>query len=195
MATTDTGSDAQTVMTESTAGGALTPTTGSFSRVKSVDEWLSSSRGSNSHAIFDMLGPLKVTRNADPAAKEIFLIIDKSTNRALTCHNGQLYLEAGTKATSSWQWCCARKNGFFGLENVAEGGFLGHNLHWNFQATVKHHLGWEYLSFEKRASGGYWIKAPHWWTYWQLSAKTNNEGLFAERDDGTLWEFVKVHRD
>lgn len=142
----------------------------------------------------ETFGPLKVVRNAEPEAKQTFLIVDKSTSRALTCHNGRLYLEDGTDATANWQWRCATTGGFLGFENVAEGTFLGHDIWWNIQAKTRHLLGWERFIAEKRSSGGYWIKALNWWTFWQLSARTDNSGLYAERDDGTLWEFVKVCR-
>ncbi|KFA78094.1 hypothetical protein S40288_10309 [Stachybotrys chartarum IBT 40288] len=178
--------DAETVTTESTTRGIMTPITESSRDAASVHEWLSSN-------IVDTFGPLKVTRNAEPEANQIFLIIDKSSDRALTCHNGEVRLEAGTNTGRHWQWRCAEKNGFFGFQNVAEGGFLGHNIWWHIYASVKHHLGWEYISVDRRPGGGYWIKLLDWWTYWQLSARTDHHGVFVQRDGGTLWEFAKVH--
>lgn len=180
-----------TVAIESTAGGIKTPTTEASGETTTIDEWLAA-QGSHSCHLF---GTLKVVRNAEPEVKQIFLLIDKSTSRALTCHDGQLRLESGTRADPHWQWRCATKNGHFGLENVAEGGFIGHDIWWNIHARAKSHRGWEYLAFEKRVGGGYWVKALHWWTYYQLSVRADNSELVAEKSHGTLWEFVRVKRD
>ncbi|KFA71746.1 hypothetical protein S40288_09777 [Stachybotrys chartarum IBT 40288] len=186
MRDTDAIYDTETVTTKSTTGGIMTPITESSIGEASVLKWLSSN-------IDDTFGPWKVTRNAEPEANQIFLIIDKSSGRALTCHNGEVRLESGTNLGRHWQWHCAEKDGFFGFQNVAEGGFLGHDFWWHICAREKHHLGWECISVDRRPGGGYWIKLLHWWTYWQLSARTDHNGLFAERDSGTLWEFVRVH--
>ncbi|KFA59968.1 hypothetical protein S40285_08016 [Stachybotrys chlorohalonatus IBT 40285] len=170
--------DAETVTPESTTGGIMTPITESSRVAASVVEWLSSNTDE--------------TWNAEPEANQIFLIIDKSSGRGLTCHNGEVRLEARTNIGRNWQWRCVEKDGFFGFQNVAEGGFLGHDFWWHICAREKHHLGWECISVDRRPGGGYWMKLLHWWTYWQLSARTDHNGLFAERHNGTLWEFVRV---
>lgn len=184
--------DADSVAIGSTSEGIRTPITEDFEETTSIGDWLAGPQLKDSPRMF---GSLKVVRNAEPEVKQIFLIVDKSTGRALTCHDGQLRLESGTNAGPNWQWRCATRNGHFGLENVAEGGFIGHDIWWTILAREKHHQGWEYLAFEKRDAGAYWIKALNWWTYYQLSVRADNTGLVAERDHGTLWEFIKVMRD
>ncbi|KAI5919673.1 hypothetical protein F4810DRAFT_686588 [Camillea tinctor] len=140
-----------------------------------------------------------VIRMSDPQPGGTFLIIDKSHNRALICKGGYLHLEdAGSidDGTSSiprhWQWLCTERDGFKGFKNVEEGGFLGHNIWWNFYAKVYHHKEWEDFTLSKREDNYYWIQARHGWTHRELSAQADGSRVFAEQDGGTPWEFVEV---
>lgn len=139
-----------------------------------------------------------LARMSDPHPGHIFLIIDKSRNRALSVSEGKLSLEnvkirnLQTSVPKHLQWFCTELAGFKGFQNVAEGGFLGRDIWWDFYAKVPHHKGWESFTVSKRDGGHYWIQILDWWTQWQLSARLDGSGIFAERDGGTLWEFVKI---
>lgn len=134
----------------------------------------------------------EVTRRADPAAGETYLIIVKNQGRALTCYNGRLSFEDETGAGKHSQWICTWRHGFFGFQNVAEGTYLGHDIWWDFYAKVRHHRGWECFKTEKRPGGGYWLQALYWTRFYQVSARANGHGLHSEKETGTLWEFVKI---
>lgn len=178
--------DAQSVTGSSTADGMATPSTETFADDPSIVEWLHGAQPNH-----DTFGPLRVTRDADPVAGDTFLIIDANRNLVLTCYRGQLRFQVERNVTEHSQWLCTTRDGFFGFRNVAEGSFLGHDIWWNFYAKVHHHRGWESFKTEKRPGGRYWIQALHWWKFWQVSSL--NYGLRAEKDRGTLWEFVRVH--
>ncbi|RGP69219.1 dynamin family [Fusarium longipes] len=135
-------------------------------------------------------------RKSDPQSGGTYLILDVSQTRALTCHQGQLRLEPicleDKHISEQAQWTCTEKNGFKGFKNVAEGRFLGHDVWWDFYASASHHSLWESFTIARREGGLYWLQILHWWTQWQVSAKKDCSGVCAERDGGTLWEFVKV---
>lgn len=157
-------------------------------------QWLQSSQEiSPSHLQTSHIGSLEVTRSAEPVAGNIYIIIAKEQDRALTCRDGNVYLGDSVKEGKSCQWRCIETNGFLGFINVAEGGFLGRNIWWHFYAKVFHHLPWEYFRVQKQPCGGYWIQALHFWKFWQLSAHCDGHGLFTVASGGTIWEFVKVH--
>ena len=177
-------------------GGAATPVTDTevLRDHPDIHEWLSGQNGA-----FEVFGSLRVTRASVPRAGDTFLIIDKSRNRALVCHDGHLHLEdmntidPEKPISGRWQWFCTEKDGFKGFQNVSHRGFLGHDIWWDFYAKVPHHKGWESFVVDMREGGYYWIQALNWSTLWQVSARFDGRGVFAERDGGTLWEFAKVH--
>ncbi|KAH7273307.1 hypothetical protein MRS44_001797 [Fusarium solani] len=195
--------DAESAATSSlSADGVMTPTT--YTRDPSIQEWLrsssitpsSSSNNEFQNNMAEHLGSLRVTRLSDPRPNDTFLIIDKSENRILTCHDGHLHLEHlnNDKPISKCsQWLCTEMDGFKGFKNVAGRGFLGRDIWWDFYAKVPHHKGWESFTLSRQEGGYYWIQCLNWWTLWQVSARSNGRGVVAERDGGTLWEFAKVH--
>ncbi|KAF5672029.1 dynamin family [Fusarium heterosporum] len=139
---------------------------------------------------------IALIRKSDPHSGGVYLILDVSQTRALTCHQGQVRLEPisldNKHVSMQAQWICAERNGFKGFKNVAGGGFLGHDLWWDFCAKAPWLSLWESFTIDRRESGLYWIKILHWWTQWQVSARNDGSGVWAEREKGTLWEFVKV---
>ncbi|KAH7244574.1 uncharacterized protein BKA55DRAFT_574123 [Fusarium redolens] len=149
-------------------------------------------------AIPDTSHSVAFNRKSDPYARGIYLILDVSRSRALTCHRGQLRLEAidlddrQRYISEQAQWLCTERNGFKGFKNVAEGGFLGHDLWWDFYAKASCHSLWESFTIARRGDDLYWIQILHWWTQWQVSVQGDGRGVFAERDGGTLWEFVEI---
>ncbi|KAL4728192.1 hypothetical protein ACLX1H_004933 [Fusarium chlamydosporum] len=144
----------------------------------------------------DYSNSLAFIRKSDPQSGGTYLILDVSQTRALTCHQGQLRLESisldDKHISEQAQWTCTEKNGFKGFRNVAEGRFLGHDLWWQFGAKALYHSLWESFTIARRESGLYWIQMLHWWTQWQVSVREDGNGICAERDRGTSWEFVKV---
>lgn len=102
-------------------------------------------------------------------------------------------LDSDEPISRHWQWFCTEKDGFKGFQNIAERGFLGHDIWWDFYAKVPRHDGWESFTMNRHEGGYYWIQALYWWTLWQVSARSDGHGIVAQRDGGTLWEFVKVH--
>ncbi|KAI9899672.1 hypothetical protein N3K66_006133 [Trichothecium roseum] len=136
----------------------------------------------------------EATRRADPTAGETYLIVVRNQGRALTCYNGRLSFEDETGAGKHSQWTCTWRHGFFGFRNVAEGTYLGHDVWWDFYAKVRHHRGWECFKTEKRPGGGHWLQALYFTRFYQVSAKKGggHGGLHAEKETGTLWEFVKI---
>ncbi|KAK9442535.1 hypothetical protein VB005_03598 [Metarhizium brunneum] len=201
--------DAESTTTSSATGnGVPTPIsdTASLADHSAMDGWLDKLSDDHPQAPGDgqgsstaLFGSLRVTRTSHPMADSTFLIIDKSQNRALVCHNGHLHFEDidavnfDKPISGHWQWLCTERNGFKGFQNVAELGFLGHDLWWDFYAKSHRHEGWESFTVNRREGNYYWIQALKWWTHWQLSARADGSGLFAERDGGTLWEFVELH--
>ncbi|RSL46445.1 hypothetical protein CEP54_013859 [Fusarium duplospermum] len=195
--------DAESTATSSLSiDGVMTPTTGTGD--SSIQEWLRSSNIAPSPSsndefqrnVTEHLGSLRVTRLSDPRSNDTFLIIDKSQNRILTCHDGNLHLEhlnTDKPISKCSQWLCTERDGFKGFKNVTGRGFLGHDIWWDFYAKVPHHKGWESFTLSRKEGGYYWIQCLDWWTLWQVSARSDGRGLVAERDGGTLWEFVKVH--
>lgn len=169
----------------SSESGVATPTTdaSALDDPSAIDEWLTST----------------VERSTYPSPGSKFLIIDHSQNRALVCHHGSLHLEAMDNidlqdaVPKHWQWFSTENDGFLGFRNVANGGYLGHDIWWDFYAKVYHHKGWENFSLNRRESGHYWIQTLYWWQQWQVSARSDGGGLFAEERGGTLWRFVKVY--
>lgn len=140
----------------------------------------------------------KVTRMSHPHPGDVYLIAEKSKARVLACKRGHLRLENVNAMdfegpiSDRWLWFCIEKDGFKGFQNVAEGGFIGRDIWWDFYAKVPHHKGWESFTVTIREGGYYWIQILDWWTQWQLSTRSDGSGVCAERDGGTLWEFVKV---
>ncbi|KAI5455592.1 hypothetical protein BGZ63DRAFT_397988 [Mariannaea sp. PMI_226] len=181
----------------------VTPSASTEDPERHIDQWLmknelyASCHGPWSGDI-ETFGSLRVTRMSDPRNGDIFLIVDKSKNRALASQDGNLHLEeihsrdSEKPIPSSWQWLCTEKDGFKGFQNVDGGGFLGHDIRWDFYAKAPHHKGWEHFTLSRRPSGYYWIQALYWWTLWQVSARSDGRGVYAQSDGGTLWEFVKI---
>ncbi|KAF4986359.1 hypothetical protein FGRMN_10886 [Fusarium graminum] len=98
---------------------------------------------------------IALIRKSDPHSGGVYLILDVSQTRALTCHQGQLRLEPislnNKHVSLQAQWICAEKNGFKGFKNVAEGGFLGHDLWWNFCAKAPWLSLWESFTIDRLA--------------------------------------------
>uniref|UniRef100_A0A8H7K6B7 Uncharacterized protein n=1 Tax=Bionectria ochroleuca TaxID=29856 RepID=A0A8H7K6B7_BIOOC len=168
--------------------GVATPTTvGDCTSI--IQEWLHSSGLPRSS---------RVARASDPYVGNTVLIIDKERNRALACHEGNLRLEKVGDLDSldsvpvHWQWFCTETDGFKGFRSVANGGFLGHDIWWNFYAKVHHHLGWEHATLSRREGGYYWIQFEYWWKLRQLCARGDGNGVYWQKDGGTLWEFAEV---
>jgi hypothetical protein len=146
--------------------------------------------------VINTSGSIAFIRKSDPQSGGTYLILDVSHSRALTCHKGQLRLEPisldDRHISEQAQWACTEKNGFKGFKNVAEGGFLGHDLWWDFYSNASQHSLWESFTIARREGGLYWMQILHWWTQWQVSAREDGSGVCAERDGGTSWEFIKV---
>ncbi|KAF4964027.1 hypothetical protein FSARC_8025 [Fusarium sarcochroum] len=147
-------------------------------------------------SLFDPSDSLAFIRKSDPHLGGKYLILDGPRNRALTCHQGQLRLETisldDRHISEQAQWLCTERNGFKGFKNVAGRGFLGHDLWWDFYAKASCHSLWESFTIARREGGLYWLQILHWWTQWQVSSRDDGGGVFAEKDKGTLWEFVKI---
>ncbi|KAG8666724.1 hypothetical protein FPOAC2_11845 [Fusarium poae] len=139
---------------------------------------------------------LAFVRKSDPQAGSTYIILDVSQTRALTCHKGKLRLEpvhlSDDHVSEQAQWFCTARNGFKGFKNVAEGKFLGHDVFWDFYASASNHSLWESFTIARRPGGLYWLQILHWWTQWQVTVREDGSGVFAELEDGTDWEFVKV---
>ncbi|KAJ4002788.1 hypothetical protein NW752_009442 [Fusarium irregulare] len=135
-------------------------------------------------------------RKSDPRAGGTYLILDVARNRALTCHQGQVRLEPisldNKNISEKAQWSCTERNGFKGFQNVAGGGFLGHDVWWHFRGNASAHSLWESFTIARRDGGLYWLQILHWWTQWQVSASEEGNGVYPELEGGTSWEFVKV---
>ncbi|KAF4452129.1 dynamin family protein [Fusarium austroafricanum] len=192
------------------SGGDKALTPHNTSQDNTLRRWLESSNSSmdtrigqliSSHfneAISDTIHSVAFYRKSDPCAGGKYLILDISGSRALTCHKGQLRLEAINLdnpegyISEQAQWLCTERNGFKGFKNVAEGGFLGHDVWWDFYAKASCHSLWESFTIARRGDDLYWLQILHWWTQWQVSVRYDGTGVFAERDDGTLWEFVEI---
>ncbi|VUC36734.1 unnamed protein product [Clonostachys rosea] len=188
-----------TTLSTLTGLGAATPTTAEG--YTAIQEWLRSSQPKEWSYSEPEEAPksTRLTRLSEPHAGTTVLIIDKELNRALACHDGDLTLENVGDLDSlesipvHWQWFSTDTEGFKGFRSVANGGFLGHDIWWDFYARVHHHLGWEQATLSKREEGCYWIQFEHWWTQRQLCARGDGKGVFWQQDGGTLWEFVEVH--
>ncbi|EKJ68920.1 hypothetical protein FPSE_10897 [Fusarium pseudograminearum CS3096] len=139
-----------------------------------------------------------LTRKSDPRHDGRYIILDVSRSRALTCHDGYLRFEAidlnipHRHVSDKVQWECKERGGFRGFKNVAGGGFLGHDIWWDFYAKAYQHNGWEDFTLWRREDGLCWIQSLDWSTQRQVSAREEGNGLFRQDDGGTLWEFVKV---
>ncbi|KGQ02955.1 hypothetical protein BBAD15_g11816 [Beauveria bassiana D1-5] len=181
---------ASTTSDSSTRASLATPNTETEESVDfmAIREWLQlSSAGGNNGT-------------DDPLPDDTLAIIDIAHGRVLACHpGGHLRLEEINEAEIDgpiprrWLWLCTEKDGFTGFQSIAEGGFLGHNLRWNFMAQAPVQNGWEHFVLKRRQTG-YWIQTPFFYQLWQVSALRNGSGIETRRDDHSLWCFRRVRQ-
>lgn len=132
---------------------------------------------------------------AVPWPGDTFMIVEKSSGKAISTKNGALSLESSTQlADNTNRWLCVERNGYFGFQNTRSGKYLGHDGHYGMRVEAPALEYWELIVPRKHPQGGYQLLVPHWWH--SLRAITLNEeenGLVTREHGTTTWQFFKVH--
>ena len=145
--------------------------------------------------------------SAVPWPDNVYMIIEKSSGRALTvAEGGRVVLQDAPSSSASSDgytsaanggadshWLCVESRGYFSLHNPRTGKYLGHDGKRGMRAGAKEPDSWERLIPRLRPEGGYQIMVPQeGYSMWMVTVAEDGKGLALRHHGTTVWEFVKV---
>lgn len=132
-------------------------------------------------------------RNAVPWPGHTYMIIEKSSDRAITLENGVLHLGDSKKhPKADMYWLCIEKNGYFAFQNIRSGKYMGHDGNQGIRALATNVDAWEMITTRAYPGGGHQMLVPHWWhTLRIVSIAEDGESLVTREHGTTSWEFVR----
>ncbi|QPH06298.1 hypothetical protein C2857_004677 [Epichloe festucae Fl1] len=145
-------------------------------------------------------GP-NLINDADPQDGERFIVVERSTGKALAVVNGKLELQAcdGTGTFGSqwhWHWDCSLKNGWLGFRNRVTGRYLGYesnkrNPTGEISNEAIEHGAFERLHASRSSDGSHILYAPYHDELRRIKSGVTGE-FFLGKIGGIEWEFIKV---
>lgn len=126
------------------------------------------------------------------------MIIEKTSGRAITLQNGELFLapnRPGQKATQAADntWLCCEENNYWAFQNTATRRFMGHDGGDGMRVGATSIQNWEMMVARPLATGDYQLLMPHYWhTLQMIAVKPNGRHLTRRMHGGAVWEFRMV---
>ncbi|CZR57751.1 uncharacterized protein PAC_07640 [Phialocephala subalpina] len=143
----------------------------------------------------DPLTPFKPTSSV-PWPGSTFIIRSAESGQVLTLVDGQLIL-ASPGGRGSIHWACVETKGWLGFRNTVSGRYLGHDNRGKLRCVADRHQAWENFCARLTPDGGYILQMTHFERLWKVGMQVERgKEMLAKvgegRDDGIVWEFVKV---
>ena len=127
---------------------------------------------------------------ATPWPGEIFMIIERSTNRALVEDFGALSFQQRNPCDDQKLWLCVETNGFFGFQNKKTSKYISCNLN-NLHANASRHLNWEFILPRKHPKGGYQLLMSNGQWLQVVNMNEEGNGLVLRPHGTTTLDFLK----
>lgn len=121
-----------------------------------------------------------------------FIIRHRDSNKVITLINGELQLAEGLNPKGGFHWECIERDRWLGFRNCVSGTIIGHNDRKKFVARADKHQSYEYFTLRHSPKGGYELLTKHDFELWSMTIADDGKGLVETKEEGVLWDFLKV---